>query len=60
MRTFIFASDGCGIEYPQNSTSGLYNGFSEARTAELGFGILLHDHIPQGIAKGVTLGFELK
>ena len=48
---FILASDGCGIEYPHSSTSGLTIKVSVKTAIVRSKGILLlHDHVPQGIS----------
>lgn len=61
MRRCIFGSAGCGIEYPQNSTSGLnQRQSSSARHKHKSIDALLHDHVSQGVAERVLLVGELK
>ena len=45
IRRFIFGSEGCGIEYPQSSTSGLKGNKLDFKLGG-SFDPLFHDHIP--------------
>jgi hypothetical protein len=46
---FIFGSEGCGMVYPQNSTSGLPGGQCHIDDADSGRSLLV-DEISQGIS----------